>query len=167
MGFDNERALARELVILAGNDADLYRQRVQPIQKNLKRKLDKGIFQRELAEKLVKYLMDDTAKRNTQHYGKGAFSPDVRRLASAIWVEEFLYEESLLDNYNIYHFHDVVRSGMRCGSECFDMTRSEINANIEEQGESEEFIAWIQSNPAIGDMFHGQANEILLVQRTH
>ena len=90
MGFDNDRAIAEELVILAGNDADLYRQRVQPIQKNLERKLDKGIFQRELAEKLVKYLMDDTAKRNVQHYGKGAFSPDVRRLASAIWVEDFL-----------------------------------------------------------------------------
>ena len=90
MSFENERSAAVELVILAGNNRDLWLQRVRPIQKNLERKLDKGVFQRELAEKLVKYLMDDTAKRNIEYYGRGAFSPDVRRLASAIWVDEFL-----------------------------------------------------------------------------
>jgi len=102
-----EAALARELVILAGNDRDLWLQRVRPIQKNLERKLDKGIFQRELAEKLVKYLMDDTAKRNVQHYGKGAFSPDVRRLASSIWVDEFLNDLDI--QYYIDCFSSVLK----------------------------------------------------------
>ena len=73
----------------------------------------------------------------------------------------------MANKYNIYHFHDVARGVVECGSECFEMTRSEINANIGEQDESEEFMAWIQSNPAVGDMFHGQANEILIVQRVH
>ena len=42
-----------------------------------------------MACKLVKYLMDDVAKKYAQHYGN-SFSPDNRRLASKIWVDQFV-----------------------------------------------------------------------------
>ena len=65
----------------------------------------------------------------------------------------------------IFHYHDVARLEDQCGSECFDLTRSEIVANLE--SESAEFEAWILSNPAVGDKFYGNGNgDIPLVQRS-
>jgi len=95
MGFDNSESIARELVLLAGNDYELYKQQVEPITKNLERKLNKGIFRQELAEKLVKYLMDNVAKKYAEHYG-GTFTPNERRLASKIWVGEFLEDRKVI-----------------------------------------------------------------------
>ena len=89
MSFDNSESVARELVLCANNDYELYKQQVEPITKNLERKIAKGIFQPELAEKLVKYLMDNVAKKYSKRYG-GTFTPSDRRLASKIWVEEFI-----------------------------------------------------------------------------
>ena len=65
---------------------------------------------------------------------------------------------------DIYHYHDVARLEDQCSSECFDLTRSELKESLEV--ESEEFRAWILSNPAVGDKFYGMANEIPLVQRS-
>jgi len=66
----------------------------------------------------------------------------------------------------IFHYHDVARLEDQCGSECFDLTRSEIKENL--KSESEEFRAWILSNPAVGDKFHGNGfnADVLLVQRS-
>jgi hypothetical protein len=89
MSFDTQRSYAMELVLLADNDYQIYRSRVEPITKNLERKIAKGIFKKELAIKLCKYLMDDVAKKYAVHYG-GTFTPSDRRLASAIWVDQFL-----------------------------------------------------------------------------
>lgn len=89
MSFDTQRSYAMELVLLADNDYQIYRSRVEPITKNLERKIAKGIFKKELAIKLVKYLMDDVAKKYGKRYG-GTFTPSDRRLASAIWVDQFL-----------------------------------------------------------------------------
>ena len=89
MAFDNSESVARELVLLADNDYELYKSQVEPITKNLERKIAKGIFQQELAEKSVKYLMDNVSKKYAKHYGS-TFTPADRRLASKIWVEQFL-----------------------------------------------------------------------------
>ena len=89
MGFNSDNAIANELVLLADNDYEIYKARVEPITKNLERKLTKGIFDSAKAAKLVKYLMDDVAKKYAKHYG-GTFTPDDRRLAAKIWVEQFL-----------------------------------------------------------------------------
>jgi hypothetical protein len=89
MAFDNSESVAMELVLLADNDYELYKQQVEPIIKNLERKMSKGIFDSAKASKLVKYLMDNVAKKYTKRYG-GTFTPDDRRLASKIWVEQFL-----------------------------------------------------------------------------
>ena len=89
MGFDTQESIARELVLLANNDYQLYKSRIVPITKNLERKLASKTFNTDLACKLVKYLMDDVAKKYAQHYGN-SFSPDNRRLASKIWVDQFV-----------------------------------------------------------------------------
>jgi len=101
MGYTTTEAvtneLAEHLVMLADNDYDLYRLRVEPITKNLNRKIAKGIFDQELACKLVKYLMDDVVNKNYQHFGtdrryvmRYILTPDVRRKASAMWVNNFV-----------------------------------------------------------------------------
>ena len=89
MGFDTQESIAQELVLLANNDYELYKSRIEPVTKNLERKLASKTFNTGLACKLVKYLMDDVAKKYAQHYGN-MFTPDDRRLASKIWVDEFL-----------------------------------------------------------------------------
>ena len=96
MSFDTQRSHAMELVLLADNDYQIYRSRVEPITKNLERKISRGTFKKELAIKLGKYLMDDVAKKYAVHYGTVGdrwyelFTPSDRRLASAIWVDQFL-----------------------------------------------------------------------------
>ena len=89
MSFDSKESIATELVLLADNDYELYKSRVEAITKNLDRKIAKGIFKRELAEKLVKYFMDDVAKKYAKHYSF-KFTPDDRRLASKIWVNQYI-----------------------------------------------------------------------------
>jgi hypothetical protein len=60
---------ARELTLFAVNDGDLYRQRAQPIIKNLARKMTKGVYNHDLACKGWRYLADDAAKRYTKEFG--------------------------------------------------------------------------------------------------
>lgn len=63
----------RELVLYAENDGDLYRQRRQPIEKNLQRKFDKGTYVADKAVKLWRYFADDAAKKYVKEWG-GVFS---------------------------------------------------------------------------------------------
>lgn len=58
-----------ELAIYAINNADLYRQRTQPILKNLKLKIAKGKYDAALALKLWKYAADDAAQRYAKEFG--------------------------------------------------------------------------------------------------
>ena len=47
--------------------------------------------------------------------------------------------------------------------ECFDLTRAEVDANLEH--ESDEFGSWILGNPAVGDRFFGEGNDVAAVER--
>jgi hypothetical protein len=60
---------ARELTLFAVNDGGLYRQRAQPIIKNLARKMAKGVYNHDLACKVWRYLADDAAERYAKEYG--------------------------------------------------------------------------------------------------
>lgn len=55
--------LAHDVELFADNDADLYRQRKVPIIKNLKKKLNKGTFDENLAAVIWKYYVEDADKR--------------------------------------------------------------------------------------------------------
>jgi hypothetical protein len=57
---------ARELYHFVVNDPDLYRQRLEPIRKNLLRKKANGTYKSHLASKAFRYAVDDGAKRYTK-----------------------------------------------------------------------------------------------------
>jgi hypothetical protein len=64
---------AHELFLFAVNDTGLYRQQIEPIIKNLHRKIAKGTYRADLALKLWKYAADTAAKRYTYPpHGTGA-----------------------------------------------------------------------------------------------
>ena len=82
-----DNAAARELVLYTTNDADLYRQQVQPIIKNLARKMQKGVYNAELAVKLWRYLADNGAKKYAKEFATPGeqgliFTPATRDIAA-------------------------------------------------------------------------------------
>lgn len=59
----------RELFLYITNDGDLYRQRVEPIIKNLRLKVKKNKYDHALAIKIYQYLADDGARKYMKEYG--------------------------------------------------------------------------------------------------
>jgi hypothetical protein len=89
----------RELELFAINDGDLYRQRVQPIIKNLKKKIKSGKYDAKLALKAWQYAADDAAKKYVKEYGSPGdkmFSvqdrKDVAKKLQEYYQEEIDYE---------------------------------------------------------------------------
>jgi hypothetical protein len=85
---------ARELLLTCENDGDLYRQQVQPIEKNLKRKMEKGIYDHEKSKKLWMYLADNCARKYAKEYGDGRpwhkmFSTADRREVAKAFADSF------------------------------------------------------------------------------
>ena len=93
---DYNETNVNELKLFAENDGDLYRQRIQPIQKNLMRKIAAGKYSHELAVKLWKYAADDAAKRYGKEFGNGdgfkIFSPADRKQVAQKLADEFQAE---------------------------------------------------------------------------
>ena len=58
-----------ELDTFIMNNERLYRQRFMPIISNIKRKLAKGIYDHDKAQKLWMYLIDDAAKEYVKEHG--------------------------------------------------------------------------------------------------
>ena len=58
-----------ELDTFIMNNEDLYRRRFMPIISNIKRKVAKGIYDHEKAQKLWMYLINDAAKEYVKEYG--------------------------------------------------------------------------------------------------
>ena len=67
----SDPAASHELYLSAVNDANLYRQQIEPIIKNLRKKIAKGTYNATLALKLWRYAADTAAKKYT-HGGHGA-----------------------------------------------------------------------------------------------
>src|SRR5579872_6559459 len=85
---------AHELALYAESNSDLYRQRIEPVIKNLSRKRSKNIYDRALALKLWKYVADDAAQRYTKEHGGGKgygiFAAATRRKAAAEIQDHYL-----------------------------------------------------------------------------
>lgn len=62
---------ARELELFIDNDAMLYRQMHQPVQRNMLRKMRAGKYDPELAVKGFMHLADEGARRYNVQYGPG------------------------------------------------------------------------------------------------
>ena len=61
-----------ELKLYISNDEDLYRRSFMPIIQNLKKKMNNGTYNHELAPKLWSYLVDAAARKYVNEFG----SPD-------------------------------------------------------------------------------------------
>lgn len=99
---------ATELTLFIENDADLYRQQMQPIQKNLVTKMARGLYDKTKAEKLWMYLAESGAKKYVKEFGSGSegewhrmFPVSVRKEVARILNDSFMVEASL-GNYNRY-----------------------------------------------------------------
>ncbi len=97
-GSDNMNA--DELTMFIVNDADLYRQNIQPVLKNLAKKIKKGVYDPAKALKLWQYSAQWGAQKYTKefrisgtHGSYGMFSPHDRREAAKQLAEH--YEEEL------------------------------------------------------------------------
>ncbi len=82
--YDNYSHEATELYFYAINDGRLYTQQREPIEKNLQRKYDKGIYDAEKAVKLWGYFAETAAKKYFHEFcGNGKwyhlFTPAIRQ----------------------------------------------------------------------------------------
>jgi hypothetical protein len=87
----------RELHLFCDNDGDLYRQQRQPIEKNLQKKMAKGVFDKTKAVKLWGHLADSCAKKYAKQFGDGRewhkmFSTADRREVAKAFNESFIEE---------------------------------------------------------------------------
>ena len=73
-----EQVEANELRAYGDNNYDLYRSRGVPMQKNLDRKINKGVFDFDKSVKLWRYWTDDANKRYKADQGV-SFSTKVRQ----------------------------------------------------------------------------------------
>ena len=96
----NPETEAHELALYTVNEADLYRQRAQPIMTNLRKKIRKGTYDAVKALKLWAYLADAGAQKYTKEIGEGGpngsygiFSKADRALAAKELAEH--YEDEL------------------------------------------------------------------------
>lgn len=89
---------ARELELFIVNDGDLYRQNIQPVIKNLAKKMAKGTYNHDLAVKLWNYTAGFGAQKYTREHGGsgngsyGLFSPATRKRVAGALANYYLEE---------------------------------------------------------------------------
>ena len=71
-GFEQgDKDAAKELFLYAVNNGNLYRQRTTPAIENLRRKAQKGIYDKERAVQLWQYIADEAARMYDKEFGSG------------------------------------------------------------------------------------------------
>ena len=104
MSFESDDAVARELILFAENDSDIYRRTTQPILRNLATKKVKGKYDGEKAVQAFMYLAEAGARAYAKNFGSGEkdwhaiFPMNTRRAAATHWRDEF-EKEFALGNY--------------------------------------------------------------------
>ena len=78
-----------ELKLYIDNDADLYRQRLVPIVKNIQRKMKSGKYDHKKAPKLWKYLVDDGAKKYQKEFPGVKFSKQEKEMVAQEFADEY------------------------------------------------------------------------------
>ena len=66
---DVDAESSRELDLYIMNDEELYRRRFMPIILNLRRKINRGVYDHKKAVKLWMYLVDDAARKYVEEFG--------------------------------------------------------------------------------------------------
>ena len=93
---------ARELHLYADNHADLHRQRIHPVHKNLRNKMAAGTYDHEKAKKAFKHVTDDAAKRYKKEHGHH-FDVATRKHVAGKMADEFHGEAK--DGEHDHHLH--------------------------------------------------------------
>lgn len=119
---EGEHTAAKELVMYADNDSQLYKSSHQPIVANLKKKVKKGVYDHEKATKLWGYHADRAAQKYAKEHGDGQpwhkmFTPSDRKQA-AKWFA----------NGNKEEVHESVNEALEAGSAV--PSNAKLNANV-------------------------------------
>ncbi|SVB23333.1 uncharacterized protein METZ01_LOCUS176187, partial [marine metagenome] len=99
-GFDSDESIAREVLLIARNDADWYKRQYVPIIKNLMRKRAKGIYDHELAKKLWRHYIDNIVKSHPEDFGPSRGIPGTIRNMAAAELADFEKGEMDLGNWD-------------------------------------------------------------------
>ena len=86
---ENWKAEATELKLYIDNDADLYRQKLVPIVKNIQRKMKSGKYDHKKAPKLWKYLVDEGAKKYSKEFPGVKFDKKVKEYVAQEYADEY------------------------------------------------------------------------------
>ena len=84
-----DKNMVIELKLYIDNDADLYRQRLVPIVKNIQRKMKSGKYDHKKAPKLWKYLVDDGAKKYQKEFPGVKFSKQEKEMVAQEFADEY------------------------------------------------------------------------------
>ena len=93
---------ARELHLYADNHADLHRQRIHPVHKNLRNKMAAGTYDHEKAKKAFKHVTDDAAKRYKKEHGHH-FDVATRKHVAGKMADQF--HRDAKDGEHDHHLH--------------------------------------------------------------
>ena len=86
---ENWKNEAYELKLWIENDAQLYRQRLIPIVKNIQNKMKTGKYDHKKAPKLWKYLVDDGAKKYAKEFPGVKFDRKVKDYVAQEFADEY------------------------------------------------------------------------------
>ena len=89
---ENWKIEANELKLWIENDAQLYRQRLVPIVKNIQNKMQTGKYDHKKAPKLWKYLVDDGAKKYAKEFPGVKFDRKVKDHVAQEFADEYRVE---------------------------------------------------------------------------
>jgi hypothetical protein len=84
-----DKNMVIELKMYIDNDADLYRQRLIPIVKNIQKKMKSGKYDHKKAPKLWKYLVDDGAKKYEKEFPGVKFSKQEKEAVAQEYADEY------------------------------------------------------------------------------
>lgn len=95
-----DEPMARELFWFIVNDGDLYRRQTTPIIANLKKKIAKGVFDRDKAVKMFEYLAKSGAEKYAKENGMfvSDFTPATRKMVAKKLEEKYREEVEYKSN---------------------------------------------------------------------
>jgi len=94
-----DEAMAVELMLFMQNNSQLYRRRIQPIQKNLVTKMARDQYDSKKAIKAWMYAVEDGIKMYNKEYGDMPWDKDTKMAVAELMANEF-EEEAELGNYD-------------------------------------------------------------------
>ena len=94
-------ATVREMVLYITNDSQIFRQRIQPIIKNLSKKVGKATYDGNKAIKAFGYAVTDGMKKYVKEHASKGWARSVSKQTKEAIAEELLdyYSEQIGENY--------------------------------------------------------------------